>query len=59
MTVRLTASAILTSRPKTAPLKAVDAALQTALADLHGVDAATLRSRRREKFLAMGREPVA
>jgi acetyl-CoA carboxylase carboxyl transferase subunit alpha len=46
-------------RDKQAALGAVDAALQTALTGLNGLDAATLRSRRREKFLAMGREPVA
>src|SRR4051812_48946834 len=41
-------------RDREATLKAVDAALRAALGALDGLDAATLRSRRREKFLAMG-----
>ncbi|MBS0642754.1 MAG: acetyl-CoA carboxylase carboxyltransferase subunit alpha [Acetobacteraceae bacterium] len=46
-------------RDKAATLKAVDEAVQAALAALSGVDPVTLRARRREKFLAMGREPAA
>jgi acetyl-CoA carboxylase carboxyl transferase subunit alpha len=46
-------------RDKEATLASVGQALQTALAGLAGLDTATLRSRRREKFLAMGREAVA
>jgi acetyl-CoA carboxylase carboxyl transferase subunit alpha len=46
-------------RDKEATLASVGQALQTALAGLVGLDASTLRSRRREKFLAMGREAVA
>jgi acetyl-CoA carboxylase carboxyl transferase subunit alpha len=45
-------------RDKTATLNAVALAIQDALASLNGVDAATLRGRRREKFLAMGRETI-
>jgi acetyl-CoA carboxylase carboxyl transferase subunit alpha len=45
-------------RDKPATLEAVAAAIQDALASLEGVDAATLRNRRREKFLAMGRETI-
>jgi acetyl-CoA carboxylase carboxyl transferase subunit alpha len=41
-----------------ATMEAVRLAIQEALAGLTGVDAATLRSRRREKFLAMGRETI-
>jgi acetyl-CoA carboxylase carboxyl transferase subunit alpha len=43
-------------RDKTATMYAVGLALQEALAGLSGIDGATLRQRRREKFLAMGRE---
>jgi acetyl-CoA carboxylase carboxyl transferase subunit alpha len=43
-------------KPKT--MHAVGLAIQDALASLKGVDAATLRNRRREKFLAMGRETI-
>ena len=43
-------------KPKT--LEAVALAIEDALASLDGVDAATLRNRRREKFLAMGRETI-
>jgi acetyl-CoA carboxylase carboxyl transferase subunit alpha len=43
-------------RDKQATLKSVDEALYAALTSLIGLDAATLRGRRREKFLAMGRE---
>jgi acetyl-CoA carboxylase carboxyl transferase subunit alpha len=46
-------------RDKQATLRAVDEAIQTALAGLDGVEAPALRSRRREKFLAMGRETIA
>jgi len=43
-------------KPKT--LEAVALAIEDALASLDGLDAATLRNRRREKFLAMGRETI-
>ena len=46
-------------RDKDATLQAVDEAMQAALFGLDGLDASTLRSRRREKFLAMGRETIA
>ncbi|HEY4172620.1 MAG TPA: acetyl-CoA carboxylase carboxyltransferase subunit alpha [Rhodopila sp.] len=45
-------------RDKPATLKAVGTAIQDALASLNGLDGATLRSRRREKFLAMGHESI-
>jgi len=45
-------------RDKPATLKAVGLAIQDALAGLTGLDGATLRSRRREKFLAMGHESI-
>jgi acetyl-CoA carboxylase carboxyl transferase subunit alpha len=45
-------------RDKPATLQAVALAIQEALASLQGLDAATLRNRRREKFLAMGRETI-
>jgi acetyl-CoA carboxylase carboxyl transferase subunit alpha len=45
-------------RDKAATLNAVSTAIQDALAGLSGMDAATLRARRREKFLAMGRETI-
>jgi len=45
-------------RDKAATLNAVSAAIQDALADLNGMGVATLRAKRREKFLAMGRETV-
>jgi acetyl-CoA carboxylase carboxyl transferase subunit alpha len=45
-------------RDKTATLLAVELAIEDALAGLAGLDAATLRGRRREKFLAMGRETI-
>jgi acetyl-CoA carboxylase carboxyl transferase subunit alpha len=45
-------------RDKPATLKSVGLAIEDALASLKGVDAATLRNRRREKFLAMGRETI-
>jgi acetyl-CoA carboxylase carboxyl transferase subunit alpha len=40
-------------------LHSVDLAIQDCLATLQGVDGATLRSRRREKFLAMGHETIS
>ncbi len=46
-------------RDKPATMQAVDQAIQDALAGLDGVDAATLHNRRREKFLAMGRETIS
>jgi acetyl-CoA carboxylase carboxyl transferase subunit alpha len=46
-------------RDKPAALQAVGLAIQDQLAGLNGVDAATLRNRRREKFLAMGRETIS
>jgi acetyl-CoA carboxylase carboxyl transferase subunit alpha len=45
-------------RDKAATLQSVSLAIQDSLAGLNGTDAATLRARRREKFLAMGRETV-
>ena len=45
-------------RDKAATLRSVGQALQEALASLEGLDAPTLRARRREKFLAMGRESI-
>jgi acetyl-CoA carboxylase carboxyl transferase subunit alpha len=45
-------------RDKPATLNFVELALQDALASLAGIDAATLRTRRRDKFLAMGRETI-
>jgi acetyl-CoA carboxylase carboxyl transferase subunit alpha len=45
-------------RDKDATLLAVAQAVQDALAALSGMDAATLRTKRRDKFLAMGRETV-
>ncbi|HEY1411339.1 MAG TPA: acetyl-CoA carboxylase carboxyltransferase subunit alpha, partial [Rhodopila sp.] len=45
-------------RDKAAALQSVSVAIQDALAELNGTDAATLRARRREKFLAMGHEAV-
>jgi acetyl-CoA carboxylase carboxyl transferase subunit alpha len=45
-------------RDKPATLQAVTLAIQEALASLQGLDAAALRNRRREKFLAMGREAI-
>jgi acetyl-CoA carboxylase carboxyl transferase subunit alpha len=46
-------------RDKLTTVLAVGVAIQEVLAELAGVDGATLRAKRREKFLAMGREPVA
>ena len=45
-------------RDKTATMYSVGLAIQEALGSLNDVDAATLRNRRREKFLAMGRETI-
>ncbi len=45
-------------RDKTATMYAVGLAIEQALADLNGTGGATLRQRRREKFLAMGRETI-
>ncbi len=45
-------------RDKAATLQSVSRAIQEALAGLSGVDGASLRAKRREKFLAMGRETV-
>src|ERR1700712_4764951 len=45
-------------RDKAATLNAVRGAIQDARAGLSGMDAATRRARRREKFLAMGRETI-
>jgi acetyl-CoA carboxylase carboxyl transferase subunit alpha len=45
-------------RDKLATMHSVELAIQDALVSLKGVDAPTLRSRRREKFLAMGRETI-
>ena len=45
-------------RDKPGTLQAVGQAIQEALAGLGDLDAATLRTRRREKFLAMGRETI-
>jgi acetyl-CoA carboxylase carboxyl transferase subunit alpha len=45
-------------RDKPAALLAVDQAVQDALTGLTPLDGATLRARRREKFLAMGREAL-
>jgi len=46
-------------RDKLATIKAVEIAVQESLAELEGADGPGLRAKRREKFLAMGREPVA
>jgi acetyl-CoA carboxylase carboxyl transferase subunit alpha len=45
-------------RDKPTTLHSVALAIQEALAGLKDLDAATLRARRREKFLAMGRETI-
>jgi acetyl-CoA carboxylase carboxyl transferase subunit alpha len=45
-------------RDKPAALNAVSQAIQDALASLNNMDGATLRARRREKFLGMGRESI-
>lgn len=46
-------------RDPAATIAAVGEAVAEALAPLDGLDGATLRARRREKFLAMGREALA
>lgn len=46
-------------RDKDATVKAIGREVQEALAGLVELDAPTLRTRRREKFLAMGREVIA
>ena len=46
-------------RDREATIASVGAAIAEAMAPLAALDHATLRARRREKFLAMGREPVA
>jgi acetyl-CoA carboxylase carboxyl transferase subunit alpha len=46
-------------RDKAATLQSVSRAIQESLAGLNGMDGAALRAKRREKFLAMGRETVA
>ena len=45
-------------RDKSSTLQSVSAAVQEALASLSGMDGASLRAKRREKFLAMGHEAV-
>jgi acetyl-CoA carboxylase carboxyl transferase subunit alpha len=45
-------------RDMTATMSSVELAIKDALSSLNGADAATLRRRRREKFLAMGRETI-
>ncbi len=45
-------------RDKAATLQSVSLAIQDALASLNGMDALTLRAKRREKYLAMGHETV-
>jgi acetyl-CoA carboxylase carboxyl transferase subunit alpha len=46
-------------RDKAATVQSVGQAVQEALAEVNGMDGATLRMKRREKFLAMGRESFA
>jgi acetyl-CoA carboxylase carboxyl transferase subunit alpha len=46
-------------RDKAATLAAVGVAVQAALAEIGDQDGAALRAKRREKFLAMGRESIA
>jgi acetyl-CoA carboxylase carboxyl transferase subunit alpha len=46
-------------RDKAGTVHSVGLAVQEALAELNGTDGATLRMKRREKFLAMGRESFA
>jgi acetyl-CoA carboxylase carboxyl transferase subunit alpha len=46
-------------RDPAAAIAAVGEAVQQALSSLNGLDGPTLVARRREKFLAMGREGVA
>ena len=45
-------------RDKTATLYAVSQAIQEELTGLAGLDGPSLRAKRREKFLAMGREAI-
>jgi acetyl-CoA carboxylase carboxyl transferase subunit alpha len=45
-------------RDKSATLQSVSAAVQDALGSLSGIDGASLRAKRRQKFLAMGHEAV-
>jgi acetyl-CoA carboxylase carboxyl transferase subunit alpha len=45
-------------RDKPATLQSVTQAIQEALASLAGLDGATLKAKRRDKFLAMGRESI-
>ena len=45
-------------RDKSSTLQSVSAAVQEALGSLSGMDGPSLRAKRREKFLAMGHEPV-
>src|SRR3984885_2392303 len=45
-------------RKKPATLQSVIQAIQEALASLAGLDGATLKAKRRDKFLAMGRESI-
>jgi acetyl-CoA carboxylase carboxyl transferase subunit alpha len=45
-------------RDKLTTIDAVGLAVQEALTELNNSDGATLRAKRREKFLSMGREPV-
>ena len=45
-------------RDKPATLQSVTQAIQEALASLAGLDGATLRAKRRDKFLAMGRRSI-
>ncbi len=46
-------------RDKPTTLNSVALAIEDALESLNGIDETTLRNRRREKFLAMGRETIA
>src|ERR1700684_1787815 len=46
-------------RDKATALHSVSLAIQDALASLGGLDGAALRAKRRDKFLAMGRESIA
>ncbi len=46
-------------RDPAATIEAVNQAVQAALQSLAGIDGATLRARRREKFLDMGRETIS
>ena len=46
-------------RDRAGTVRSVGAAIDDALSSLNGVDASSLRSRRREKFLGMGREAIS